>query len=299
MQGARLLKEFPEVKMVIGKTGTSEIPMDVMPTEGTDMIVILKDKKEWTTTQDYNELARLMTEKLSQIPGGVEASQPIQMRFNDLMTGVTQDVAVKIFGENLDTLAVYADKVAAIIQTIDGTGEPKVQRITGLPQISIEYNRAQLARYGVTVKTINQIVSTAFAGETAGQIFENERHFDLVVRLDTAYKNSIEDVQNLFVPLPDGGQIPLSQLASIAFKSGPAEVVGESGKRRVVVGFNLRGRDVQGVVEELQAKLAKQVSLPVGYYFTYGGTFENSNAALPIRKSPVERGSKSVSSQRP
>jgi cobalt-zinc-cadmium resistance protein CzcA len=280
MQGARLLKEFPEVKMVIGKTGTSEIPMDVMPTEGTDMIVILKDKKEWTTTQDYNELARLMTEKLRQIPGVfVEASQPIQMRFNDLMTGVTQDVAVKIFGENLDTLAIYADKVAAIIQTIDGTGEPKVQRITGLPQISIEYNRAQLARYGVSVQTLNQIVSTAFAGETAGQIFENERRFDLVVRLDTAYKNSIEDVQNLFVPLPNGGQIPLSQLASIAFKSGPAEVGRESGKRRVVVGFNLRGRDVQGVVEELQAKLAKQVSLPVGYYFTYGGTFENLQKA--------------------
>lgn len=280
MQGARLLKEFPEVKMVIGKTGTSEIPMDVMPTEGTDVIVVLKDKKEWTTTQDYNKLAELMTEKLRQIPGVfVEASQPIQMRFNDLMTGVTQDVAVKIFGENLDTLAIYADKVAAIIQTIDGTGEPKVQRITGLPQISIDYNRAQLARYGVSIQTLNQIVSTAFAGETAGQIFENERRFDLVVRLDMAYKNSIEDVQNLFVPLPNGGQIPLSQLASVAFKSGPAEIGRESGKRRVVVGFNLRGRDVQGVVEELQAKLGKQVKLPVGYYFTYGGTFENLQKA--------------------
>jgi heavy metal efflux system protein len=280
MQGARILKEFPEVKMVIGKTGTSEIPMDVMPTEGTDMIVILKDKKEWTTTKDYNELGRLMTEKLQVIPGVfVEQSQPIQMRFNDLMTGVTQDVAVKIFGENIDTLAVYADKVADIISGIDGAGEPKVQRVTGLPQISIEYNRKRIAQYGIDVKTLNQIVSTAFAGEKAGVIFENERRFDLVVRLDTAYKNSIEDVKNLFVPLPDGSQIPLAQLADIDFKNGPAEIGREEGKRRVVVGFNLKGRDVQSVVQELQAKLNKSVKLPTGYYFTYGGTFENLQKA--------------------
>lgn len=280
MQAARMLDEFPEVKMVIGKTGTSEIPMDVMPTEGTDMIVVLKDVKNWKTTHDYWELGRLMTQKLQSIPGVfVEQSQPIQMRFNDLMTGVTQDVAVKIFGENLDTLASYAEHVASVVQTIEGTGEPKVQRITGLPQITIEYDRTKMAQYGVDVQTINQIISTAFAGQSAGVIFENERRFDLVVRLDSLHRNDIGNIKNLYVPLLQGGQVPLSEVATVAFKEGPAEIGREDGKRRIVIGFNLKGRDVQSVVEELQQKLNQQVKLPTAYYFTYGGTFENLQKA--------------------
>ncbi len=280
MQAARIIRTFPEVKMVIGKTGTSEIPMDVMPTEGTDVIIILKDMDEWTTTHDYNELGRLMTEKLSNIPGVfVEYSQPIQMRFNDLMTGVTQDVAVKIFGENLDTLAILADKVARVIEKVEGTGEPKVQRITGLPQISIQYDRQRMAQYGINVKTLNQVISTAFAGQKAGVVFENERRFDLVLRLDSAYRSNIQNVADIYIPLPNGNQIPLSQVANVDYKEGPAEIGREEGKRRVVIGFNLKGRDVQSVVEELQNKLEKQVKLPTGYYFTYGGTFENLQKA--------------------
>jgi len=280
-QAARMLRTFPEVKMVIGKTGTSEIPMDVMPTEGTDMIVVLKDTKDWTTTHEYYELGALMTQKLQNIPGVfVEQSQPIQMRFNDLMTGVTQDVAVKIFGENLDTLAAFADQVAAVIQTIKGTSEPKVQRITGLPQITIQYDRTRMAQYGVSAKTINQVISTAFAGEKAGVIFENERRFDLVVRLDSTRRRNISHVENLYVPLPGGNQIPLSQLATIGFKEGPAEIGREDGKRRIVIGFNLRGRDVQSVVNELQARLEQKIKLPTGYYFTFGGAFENLQKAV-------------------
>ncbi|MEY4926300.1 MAG: hypothetical protein RI894_736, partial [Bacteroidota bacterium] len=280
MQAARMLRQFPEVKMVVGKTGTSEIPMDVMPTEGTDMIIILKDKSDWTTTDDYNHLGELMAEKLRNIPGVfVEQSQPIQMRFNDLMTGVTQDVAVKIFGENLDSLALLADKVAATIQTIDGAGEPKIRRVTGLPQIAVQYDRSRLAQYGISVKTMNQVVTTAFAGQKAGIVFENERRFDLVMRLDSAYRNSISDVSDLFVPLPNGGQIPLSQVATIGFKDGPAEIGREAGKRCIVIGFNLKGRDVQSVVNDMQAKLNKQIKLPLGYYFTYGGSFENLQKA--------------------
>jgi heavy metal efflux system protein len=280
MQASRIIRTFPEVKMVIGKTGTSEIPMDVMPTEGTDVIVILKDMDEWTTTDDYFDLGKQMVDKLNNIPGVfVEQSQPIQMRFNDLMTGVTQDVAVKIFGENLDTLAILADKVASIIEKVDGTGAPKVQRITGLPQITIQYDRQRMAQYGVNVKTLNQVVSTAFAGQKAGVVFENERRFDLVLRLDSAYRSSIQNVADLYVPLSNGNQIPLSQVAQIDFKEGPAEIGREDGKRRVVIGFNLKGRDVQSVVEELQNKLEKQVKLPTGYYFTYGGAFENLQKA--------------------
>lgn len=290
MQGAKLIKEFSEVKMVIGKTGTSEIPMDVMPTEGTDMIVVLKDKSEWVTTKDYYELGEIMTKRLQTIPGVfVEQSQPIQMRFNDLMTGVAQDVAVKIFGENLDSLAHYADKVGAIIASIDGAGDPKIQRITGLPQISIEYNNLRMAQYGVNAATINKVVAMAFAGESAGVIFEDEKKFDIVVRFDKDYKQDIEDVKQLMIPTPNGRQVPLFELADIGFKSGPAEIGRQQGKRRVVIGFNLKGRDVQTVVEELQAKVAQNVKLPTGYYLEYGGTFENLqhatarlSIALPI-----------------
>ncbi|MCZ4244092.1 CusA/CzcA family heavy metal efflux RND transporter [Pedobacter punctiformis] len=281
MQASRIIKSFPEVKMVVGKTGSAEVPTDPMPPEATDLIINLKPKSEWTTTQDYNKLAQLMIEKLeASIPGVFfEASQPIQMRFNELMTGVRQDVAIKIFGENIDTLAALAPKVAKIVQTVKGATEPQVERTAGLPQITIQYDRAKIAGYGLNIEDINNTISTAFAGRAAGVIFENERKFDLVVRLDSNSRSSIDDVNNLYVATNEGNQIPLSQVAAISFKEGPAQISREEGKRRIVVGFNVKDRDVQSVVTDIQQKLNEAKLLPTGYYYTYGGTFENLQEA--------------------
>lgn len=208
-----------------------------------------------------------------------EKNQPIQMRFNELMTGIRQDVAVKIFGENLDSLAIYADKVSKVIQTVNGATSPQVERVSRLPLINVEYDRTRLANYGINVEDVNNVVSTAFAGKSAGQVFENERRFDLVVRLDSTYRTDIDDVSNLMIPTNTGNQIPLSQVATISYKLGAAQISRESSKRRIVIGFNVSGRDVQSVVEDIQQKLNEQVKLPTGYYFTYGGQFENLQKA--------------------
>lgn len=280
MQASRIIKEFDEVKMVVGKTGAAEVPTDPMPPEATDMMIILKPQKDWKTKKSYDELADEIFEKLEVIPGiFFEKNQPIQMRFNELMTGIRQDVAVKIFGENLDSLAIYADKVSKVIQTVNGATSPQVERVSGLPQINVEYDRTRLANYGINVEDVNNVVSTAFAGKSAGQVFENERRFDLVVRLDSTYRTDIDDVSNLMIPTNTGNQIPLSQVATISYKLGAAQISRESSKRRIVIGFNVSGRDVQSVVEDIQQKLNEQVKLPTGYYFTYGGQFENLQKA--------------------
>ena len=280
LMAERMLLKYPEVKMVVGKTGAADIATDPMPPEASDLMVILKPKKEWTTTKDFYELSDLMREKLSTIPGVIaEPSQPIQMRFNELMTGIRQDVAIKIFGENLDTLIAYADKVANVIGPIKGITKPQVERVDGLPQITIEYDRARLAGYGLNIEDVNHVVSTAFAGEVAGAVYENERKFDLVLRLDSNSRSSMDDVSNLYVPLKDGNQIPLSQVAAVAFKTGPAQISREAGKRRIYVSFNVSGRDVASVVKEAQQKLNDKIKLPPGYYYTYGGTFENLQKA--------------------
>lgn len=280
MQASRLIKQFDEVKMVVGKTGSAEVPTDPMPPEATDLIIVLKPQKEWKSKKSYTELSDEITEKLEVIPGVFfEANQPIQMRFNELMTGIRQDVAVKIFGENMDTLSIYADKVSKVIQNVEGATSPQVERVGGLPQINVTYDRTRIANYGLNVEDVNNVLSTAFAGKTAGQIFENERRFDLVVRLDSLYRTDIDDVSNLMVPTNTGTQVPLSQVANIEYKLGPAQISREAGKRRIVVGFNVKGRDVESVVKDIQGKLTKEVKLPSGYYFTYGGQFENLKEA--------------------
>lgn len=280
MMAERMLMKFPEVKMVIGKTGAGDVATDPMPPEATDLMVILKDKKEWKQGLDFYELSDKIRERLSNIPGVIaEPSQPIQMRFNELMTGIRQDVAIKIFGENPDSLVAYANKVAKVIGSIEGITQPQVERVDGLPQITIEYDRAKLAGYGLNIEDINHVVSTAFAGEAAGVVFENERKFDLVLRLDSTHRTNLDDVSGLFIPLGDGNQIPLSQVAGVSFKSGPAQISRESGKRRIYVSFNVSGRDVASVVKEAQQKLDSKVKLPAGYYYTYGGTFENLQKA--------------------
>lgn len=281
MLASRIIKGFPEVESVVGQTGSAEIPTDPMPPEVTDLIINLKPIKEWESKMSYDELAVKMLEELEIIPGVVfEASQPIQMRFNELMTGVRQDVAVKIYGENLDTLNQIAPKINAVLQTIKGISDPQIERTTGLPQIVIDYDRDRMASYGVSAREINDVVTTAFAGKTASQVYENERRFDLVVRLDSLHRTSMDDVSNLFIPVGSGLQVPLTQLAKISYKDGPAQISREDGKRNIVIGFNVPERDVKSVVEEAKEKLESQKNLlPTGYYLTYGGQFQNLEKA--------------------
>lgn len=272
----KILIQFPEVKRVVAKSGAPDIPTDPMPPEATDMMIILNDKEEWTTAHSKEELMDTMMKALSVIPGVFyEASQPIQMRFNELMTGVRQDVAVKIFGEDLDSLLKYGEKVEGIVKGLEGASEPQLERVNGLPQIVIHYKRENLALYNVNISQVNHIVRAAFAGDVAGQVFENERRFDLVVRMDKTLRTDISDLRKLLVPLPNGMQVPLEQLASIDVELGPAQISREEAKRRIVVGFNVVGRDVQSVVEDLQKKMDAELNLPAGYYTTYGGQFQN------------------------
>ena len=280
-QGAKiLLEKFPEVEKVVGKTGSSEVPTDPMPIDASDMMVILKDKSEWTSASTFDELSEKMAKELEAVPGVSYGFQyPVQMRFNELMTGARQDVVCKIFGENLDTLAVYANKLGKIVNTVKGTSDLYVETITGMPQIVIVYNRPMIAQYNLNIEEINKIVNTAFAGQSTGLIYEDEKRFDLVVRLAGEKRKDLEDVQNLLIPMPNGLQIPLSQLAKVEITAGPNQIQREDAKRRVVVGFNVRGRDVQSIVKELQEKVNTKIKFPSGYYPTYGGAFENLKAA--------------------
>lgn len=271
-----LKSKFPEVVEVVSKIGSAEIPTDPMPIESADLIIILKDKKEWTTTKDFYELANLMKEEMEQLPGvNFEVSQPIQMRFNELMTGVRSDIAIKIFGEDLEKLAATANNVVGLIGNIKGVADVKAEQVTGMSQITVRYNPDKMALYGLNVGDLNKVVRTGFAGEATGMVYEGEKRYELVVRLEKDFRQDISNVRNIFISLPTGNQIPLEQVADVNFEQGPAQISREDGRRRIVIGLNVRGRDVKSVVNDIQAKLDAQLKLPEGYYVTYGGQFEN------------------------
>ena len=280
-KAAHILKtQFPEVEKVVTKIGSGEVPTDPMPMEAADMMIILKDKKEWTSAKTFSELGEKMSKAIEDVPGVTTSFQyPVQMRFNELMTGAKQDVVCKIFGENIDTLARYAEKLGAIINTVVGAKNLYVEPVTGMPQVVIAYNRATIAQYNLNISDINRLINTAFAGQNTGMVFEEEKRFGLVVRLNTDKRKNLEDVQNLLIPTPQGTQIPLYLLANVQIKDGPNQIQREDAMRRIIVGFNVRGRDVQSIVNELQKKIDAQVKFPTGYYVTYGGAFENLNAA--------------------
>lgn len=283
----KILKaKFPEIKMVVTKIGSAEIPTDPMPIEAGDMIILLKDRKEWTSAKTKEELMEKMEEALEEIPGATtEFSQPIQMRFNELMTGVRSDVAIKIFGDDIDMLVSKGDEVMQLIQGMEGVSDAKLERVAGLPQITVRYNKDKLALYGLNIGDLNRIIRIGFAGESAGSVYEGEKRFDLVVRLESDSRQDINNLKSLFVTLPSGNQIPLEQVADIKYEDGPMQISREDGKRRIVVGFNVRGVDTKTVVEKIQEKLDKNLKLPEGYYTTYGGQFENlidANARLMV-----------------
>ncbi|MBB2148862.1 CusA/CzcA family heavy metal efflux RND transporter [Pedobacter gandavensis] len=277
----KILKaQFPEVKQVVTRIGSAEIPTDPMPVERGDMMVAMKPKEEWTSAKTKEEMSEKMEAALSILPGvNIEITQPMQMRFNELMTGVRQDVAIKIYGEDLDVLTQQANKIAKLIAPVQGVNEPFVEQVTGLPQIVVEYDRDKIAQYGLSISDVNTLLRTAFAGNTAGVIFEGEKRFEMVVRLQRDLRENISSIENLYIPLPSGNKVPLNQVASITLKNAPAQISREDGKRRIYVGFNVKGRDVERTVAEIQTILDKKLKLPSGYYLTYGGQFENLTKA--------------------
>ncbi|WP_294673718.1 CusA/CzcA family heavy metal efflux RND transporter [uncultured Fluviicola sp.] len=275
-----LLERFPEVTKIVTKIGSAEVPTDPMPFEAGDMMVILKDKKEWTSAASFPELSEKMTKALEEVPGITVGFQfPVQMRFNELMTGARQDVVCKIYGENLDSLTQYAHRLAQIIGTVKGAITIYEEKMTGMPQVVITYNRQGMAKYGLNVGEVNRIVNAAFAGQTAGQVYEGEKRFDLVVRLDGKQRDNISDIQNLMVQTSNNTQIPLSYVAKIEEVEGVNQIQRENTKRRIIVGFNVSGRDVQSIVQELQQKVSKKLNLSKEYSIVYGGSFENMTAA--------------------
>ncbi|WP_353130974.1 CusA/CzcA family heavy metal efflux RND transporter [Parapedobacter pyrenivorans] len=275
-----LLEKFPEVEKIVTKIGSAEIPTDPMPLEAGDMVVVLKNKKEWTSATSFPELAERMTEELQAVPGITVGFQfPVQMRFNELMTGARQDVVCKIFGDDLDSLAHYAHQLNRIIQTVPGAINIYEETVTGMPQVVVRYDRNAMAVYGLDIESVNRVVNAAFAGQSAGQVFEGERRFDLVVRLDEEMRKTVEDIRNLLVTTAAGQQIPLFHVASVTEEEGINQIQREDARRRIVLGFNVSGRDVQSIVEELQGKVSSQLPLPAGYQIVYGGSFENMNAA--------------------
>ncbi|MBF4471329.1 CusA/CzcA family heavy metal efflux RND transporter [Flavobacterium sp. HJJ] len=288
----KILKaKFPEIKTIVTKIGSGEIPTDPMPIENGDIIIVLKDKSEWSNYENWEEIGEAMKKEIQDnLPFvNIEVSQPIQMRFNELMTGSRSDIAIKIFGDDLEVLDTKAKELISKIKKIEGIGDLKADKVTGLPQITVKYNYHKIALYGLNISDINQIIRSSFAGESAGRIYEESKRFDIVVRLNQDNRTDISDVSNLFIPLPNGQQIPLSQVATISYEQGPVQVAREDGKRRITVGLNVRGRDIKSVVEEIQEKLETNFKLPAGYYVTYGGQFENLieankrlSVALPI-----------------
>jgi heavy metal efflux system protein len=275
-----LLDNFPEIKHTVCKIGAGEIPTDPTPMETGDYIITLKDKSEWKTAKTREELVEKMSEKLVVLAGvKFEFQQPIQMRFNELLSGSRQDIAIKIFGDNLSVLSEKAEDIEKIIQGIEGVEDINVEKVTGLAQVQVNYNRDRLAQYGLSVEEVNRVLRAAFAGSQAGVVFDGEKRFGLVVRLDKDYRQSFDDVKNLSVALPNGGQIPFEQVADVQIKSGPAQVSRENTKRRITIGFNVRNRDVQSVITEVNRQMDRKVKLPSGYYVSYGGQFQNLEAA--------------------
>lgn len=275
-----LLDNFPEVTQVVSRIGAAEVPTDPMSMQDSDVIIRLKPKDEWTSAESKEELANKFKEALTVIPGmEIEFTQPIEMRFNELITGVRSDIAIKIFGEDLDILAEKGNEVQNLIRNVDGAADISVEKIVGLPQMAVNFNRSKIARYGLNIEDLNNIIAAGFAGQKTGVVFEGEKRYDMVVRLQEDKREDITDLQNLMIDTPNAGKIPLSEVADIIYAKGPAKISRDETKRRIVVGVNVRNRDLASVVEDIQVILEDKLSLPVGYTMTYGGQFENLQSA--------------------
>lgn len=278
---AMLMKKFPtEINQVVSRIGASEIPTDPMGINSCDLIIQLKDPSEWKNAETMEELEEKMDKALDVYPEvNFEFTQPIQMRFNELIAGVKSDIAVKIFGEDLQELFDHATEASRYIRSIEGVGDIKVQQIDGIPQLVVKYNRVKMAQYGLNVNEVNSAIKMTFAGETAGIVMEGEKRFDLVVKMDSVHRQDIQNLRELYIDLPSGSQIPLQEVAEVAYENAPLEISRDNTHRRITIGINVRGRDVESVVADIQKVMKNKITLPAGYYVTYGGTFENLQAA--------------------
>ncbi|NRT10703.1 CusA/CzcA family heavy metal efflux RND transporter [Flavobacterium sp. 14A] len=276
-----VLKNFPEVEQVVSRIGAAEVPTDPMSMEESDVIVKLKPKSEWVSAATKDELADKIKAAIEkEIPNmEIEFTQPIEMRFNELISGTRSDVAVKIFGEDLNVLARKANEIKRAIAKVEGASDIIIEKTEGLPQMTVRYDRSKIARYGLNISDLNDMIALGFAGKTVGNVFEGEKRFDMVIRLDQANRKSINDLKHLYITAPSGEQVPLQELANIDYTEGPAKISRDNTNRRIVVGINVRNRDLQSVVTDIQKIVATQVKLPTGYYVQYGGQFENLQSA--------------------
>lgn len=274
-----LLEQFPEVKQVVSKIGTAEVPTDPMSVEMADIMIVLKDKSEWTSAETREELIAKMEEALSVIIGpSFDFTQPIQLRFNELMTGAKTDVAIKLFGDDMELMREKVVEAAGLVARIPGIADIQIEQTEGLPQWLIQYDRNKIAQHGIAVEDVNTVIRAAFAGEPAGVVFEGERKFDLVVRLDASQRAAF-DLSRLTVRNSAGLSVPVSELAYVTEAVGPAQISRDNARRRVTLGINVRNRDVESLVNEVRAELEQRLVLPPGYYFEYGGDFENLQQA--------------------
>lgn len=276
-----ILKNFPEVDQVVTRIGAAEVPTDPMSMEESDVIIKLKPKSEWVSGETKDELADKIKAAIEkQIPNmEVEFTQPIEMRFNELISGSRSDVAIKIFGEDLDILAKKAHEIEKAIKNVEGASDIIIEKTEGLPQMFVQYDRSKIAQFGLNIADLNDMIALGFAGKTAGNVFEGEKRFDLVVRLDESNRKNLEDLQNLYVTTPNGEQIPLRELAKIEYTEGPAKISRDNTNRRIVVGINVRNRDLQSVVDDVKKIIETKIDLPDGYRVAYGGQFENLQSA--------------------
>lgn len=275
-----LTENFPEVDQIVSRIGAAEVPTDPMSMEESDIIITLKPKKEWVSATSKNELAQKFKEALAIIPGmEVEFTQPIEMRFNELITGVRADIAIKIFGEDLEVLNKKANEIKNLVENVNGADDITVEKVVGLPEMNVSFDRAKIARYGLNIQDLNEMIAMGFAGKSLGSIFEGEKRFDLVVRLDENNRRDLSNLQNLYVDTPSGEKVPLRELAEIKYTKGAAKISRDDTKRRIVVGINVRSRDLQSVVDDVQELIDDNIKLPVGYTIDYGGQFENLQSA--------------------
>lgn len=272
-----LMKKFPEIQQIVGRIGASEVPTDPMPPEASDLMIDLKDHSEWTSAKTPQELAEKMAAVLEEeVPGNsAEFTQPIQMRFNEMIAGSKSEFAIKIFGNDLEILNKIAKTAEKILNKIEGTRTVRIERISGRPQINVKYNKAKLAEFGLNIDDLNFILKTSFAGEVAGVFFENEKRFDVVVRFEKQAADDLEHVKNLQIRTGTGSMIKFENLASIDYKNAPTQISREKSNRRIIIGVDISGRDVESYANEVAEILETQIKLPSGYYFEYGGSFEN------------------------
>ena len=267
----KMLMKYPEVETVVSKTGRAEIAVDPMSQEISDVFVMLKPKKSWRTAKTKEGLIKRMEEDLEKIPGmRYSFSQPIELRVSELIAGVRSDIAIKLFGEDFEVLKPKAEEIERAVASIRGAEDVKVEQVAGLPVVQINIDRSAIARYGINVTDINDVITTAIGGKAASQVLEGQMRFDLLVRFTEESRNNIEEIKNILISAPGGVRVPLTQLADISVEEGPAQISRENGHRRIVVECNVRGRDIGSFVAEAQKKIRESVDIPAGYYLGMG-----------------------------